>query len=120
MKGREELIDPRTKKEFLVKPFEINDSKRFSNLWPCARDRDCDRDDRIACERATLPPADDHLYGKYDQRDDLQWLYKREGGLMHPFDNMTRIKLILMLLESHDDIGARLDPLRGMTVRVCE
>ena len=90
-KNRSGFVDPSTKHEYLVHEFEISHDTRFSKIAPY-----------------------DHIHGKYDQEQDLQNLYKREPGLSHPFNNLARIKLILLLLESHGEIGARLDPLVAM------
>ena len=87
-------IDPSLKQEFIVNPFSINADHRFSTVSPY-----------------------DHIHGKYDASDDLQLIYKREPGLDHPFDFLSRIKLMVILLESQGRMGARLDPL--MQMKVC-
>ena len=58
---------------------------------------------------STLNPYT-HIYGKYDQAEDLQPLYKRDEGLSHLFHNLARIKLIQLILESKEQMGALLDP----------
>ena len=90
-KGDLTHIDAELKEEFIVKPFSINDDAKFSTLNPYT-----------------------HIYGKYDQAEDLQPLYKRDEGLSHPFHNLARIKLIQLILESKEQMGARLDPLAKM------
>ena len=78
-KGDLTHIDAELKEEFIVKPFSINDDAKFSTLNPYT-----------------------HIYGKYDQAEDLQPLYKRDEGLSHPFHNLARIKLIQLILESKE------------------
>ena len=90
-KGDISSIDPSLQQVFIVNPFSINADAKFSKINPYT-----------------------HIYGKYDQAPDLQPMYKREGGLAHPFQNLTRIKLIQLILESKEAFGARLEPLAKM------
>mmetsp|Transcript_23431 Transcript_23431/g.62937 ORF Transcript_23431/g.62937 Transcript_23431/m.62937 type:complete len:1015 (+) Transcript_23431:163-3207(+) len=58
-------------------------------------------DDRKKCEFSPYQ----HIYGRYDDTEELQDLYYRVPGERHPFNARTRMQLIIGIIEAREFVG---------------